>query len=395
MFVFYIKMLFPRLVFSFTSVNVLNLSGAHYVKKMTLSILLVIFTQTAIAKKFDFVALGDTAYNLPDDLPVYEKLIEKINAASPAFSIHVGDTWGALACSKKNQEWIRSWFQKYDHPLVYTPGDNEWTDCRKPEVIEAYLRFVSGKATAEDGILLRESQSFDGAFSRSSYVDSGEILNTIRDTFFSEAKSLSKHPMPLERQSDQSAHKQMLENSRWQKDGVEFATLNVPGSDMNFTINNLERAREAIERNKADVDWIKTVFAGATEQNAKAVVISLHASLFLDGDGGKFSKRPLRGGEGGPYYWIARSIRDSAEEFGKPVLLINGDFHELIIDRPFMVSQGEGERPKYGNITRLQVYGAPEIKAVKVSVGTETEWVFSFSPLFKYLECSFIIGQSC
>ena len=61
-------------------------------KKVTLSILLVIFTQAAIAKKFDFVALGDTAYNLPDDLTVYEQLIEKINAASPAFSIHAGDT---------------------------------------------------------------------------------------------------------------------------------------------------------------------------------------------------------------------------------------------------------------------------------------------------------------
>ncbi|MCZ6641374.1 MAG: hypothetical protein O7F71_07345, partial [Gammaproteobacteria bacterium] len=48
------------------------------------------------AEKFDFVALGDTAYNLPDDIPDYEKLIEKINASNPAFSIHVGDTWGML-----------------------------------------------------------------------------------------------------------------------------------------------------------------------------------------------------------------------------------------------------------------------------------------------------------
>ena len=64
------------------------------------------------------------------------------------------------------------------------------------------------------------------------------------------------------------------------------------------------------------------------------------------------------------------------------MLLINGDFHDLVIDRPFMVSQGEEKPPLYANITRLQVYGAPELKAVQVSVDTETPWVFSFQPLY-------------
>ena len=36
---------------------------------------------------------------------------------------------------------------------------------------------------------------------------------------------------------------------------------------------------------------------------------------------------------------------------------------------------------KCANITRLQVYGAPEIRAVRVSVEPDTPWVFSFSPL--------------
>ncbi len=56
-------------------------------------------------------------------------------------------------------------------------------------------------------------------------------------------------------------------------------------------------------------------------------------------------------------------------------------YHEFIVDRPFFESQGEDTPPKYANITRLQVYGAPEIKAVRVSVEPKTPWVFSFSPL--------------
>ena len=72
-----------------------------------------ILSLTAHAERFDFVALGDTAYNLPGDYPVYARLIERINAAKPAFSIHVGDTWGALPCSEDAHRNIHSWFARY------------------------------------------------------------------------------------------------------------------------------------------------------------------------------------------------------------------------------------------------------------------------------------------
>ena len=75
------------------------------------------------------------------------------------------------------------------------------------------------------------------------------------------------------------------------------------------------------------------------------------------------------------------AIRDLGAGFARPVLLVHGDFHEFEVDGPFLVSGGESAAPKYGNITRLHVYGAPEIKDVKVDVDTDTPWVFGFSPL--------------
>jgi len=36
----------------------------------------------------------------------------------------------------------------------------------------------------------------------------------------------------------------------------------------------------------------------------------------------------------------------------------------------------------HDNLVRLQVYGAPEIKAVKVDVDPATPWVFGFTPLY-------------
>lgn len=336
---------------------------------------------SAAAERFDFVALGDTAYNLPADYPVYSRLIERINAAEPQFSIHVGDTWGAMVCDEAAHRTVRDWFARYQQPVVYTPGDNEWTDCRKPEVLQTFLQVMSGKGTPADVAELQRLRTLDSAFAGESYGDVLGSLATIRQVFFAEPQSLGAKPMAVVRQADVSDFKDMVENLRWDHGGVVFATVHVTGSGMGFTINDAARANEAIERNRANVEWLKATFAEAGTKEAKAVVIALHAGMFEDADGNDFSGKALRGGDEGPYFWVAMALRDLAAQFGKPVLLINGDFHELVIDRPFLVSQGENRAPLYGNITRLQVYGAPELKAVRVSVDTDTPWVFGFTPI--------------
>lgn len=114
------------------------------------------------------------------------------------------------------------------------------------------------------------------------------------------------------------------------------------------------RAAEAVERNRANVAWIQATYAHATASDASAVVIAMHASLFDDAAGNG--------------------------DFGKA---LHGDYHEFVVDRPFLVSQGEVRPPKYGNVTRLQVFGAPELRAVRVNVDTATPWVFGFEPLYR------------
>ena len=102
----------------------------------------------------------------------------------------------------------------------------------------------------------------------------------------------------------------------------------------------------AIARNRANVDWLKALFAEAKAKDAKAVVIALQASLFEDErDFGDFSGKRVRGGSEGPYYWIAFAIRELASRYGKPVLVINGDFHDFIVDKPFRVSKSESKAP--------------------------------------------------
>lgn len=340
------------------------------------------------AAQFDFVALGDTAYRLPEDLPIYDSLIDRINGAGPAFSIHVGDIWGANVCSEAEYRRALAQLGRFEGPLVLTPGDNEWVDCRRPEVISAYVRYARGEAAPEDLALLGPLQGLDSGLARESYDDVLARLGDIRRVFFPTAESLGANSMPLERQADArgpdgtAEFAEFVENAKWRHQGVQFVTVHVTGSQNNFFIHDAAAAAEAQRRHRAVIAWLQSAFADARAADASAVVIAMHAQLFLDGPGDAEFGRPVRGGGEGPFYWIARAVRDLGSAFGRPVLLIHGDFHEFIVDRPFFVSTGEVTPPKYDNITRLQVFGAPEIRAVRISVDTASPWVFGFTPLY-------------
>ncbi|MDH3641845.1 MAG: metallophosphoesterase [Gammaproteobacteria bacterium] len=288
---------------------------------------------------FEFVALGDTAYNGEKDYPPYEALIDLINDTAPAFSIHVGDIWGAGTCEDWHLQVVARFFERYQQPVVYTPGDNEWVDCDNPGM---------------------------GGF------DPMERLDKLREVFFADAASLGAKPMALVRQGDLSeAHGKLVENARWQRDNVLFVTAHVPGSRNNANHHSLAALQEFALRNAGNVAWLNDSFRLAAEGEMAAVVITIHAELF-DSDPYVL----------GPYGDTIRAIREGAARFARPVLLIHGDFHKFVIDRPFLVVHGEEELPDHANITRLQVYGAPEIRAVKVTVQPETAWVFGFQPLF-------------
>ena len=49
-----------------------------------------------------------------------------------AFVIHVGDIKsGDSDCSDNALKDILDAFQTSAHPLIYVPGDNDWTDCHR------------------------------------------------------------------------------------------------------------------------------------------------------------------------------------------------------------------------------------------------------------------------
>src|SRR5882724_4908917 len=96
------------------------------------------------AEQFTLAVFGDWPYNqlLRDSARL---LIDSVNSdPKVGLVIHVGDIHsGSMPCtgagldplpatSKPNwNQGIYDLFQQFDDPLIYTPGDNEWTDCHK------------------------------------------------------------------------------------------------------------------------------------------------------------------------------------------------------------------------------------------------------------------------
>jgi hypothetical protein len=306
-----------------------------FIAVMTLTATLA--TGQAHGAPFTFVALGDTAYNGERDYPVYRELIAAVNDANPAFSIHIGDIWGAGVCSDAHYALIKDFFALYTGPVVYTPGDNDWTDCRR--------RAMGG-------------------------YDSTERLARLRTVFFPRPQSLGSQPMALVREGDVSPYKTFVENARWDRDGVLFATIHVVGSHNNFIPTDTNALVEASTRMQANVSWLRDSFRIARVGEYRALVIAMHAEMFAEDHA-----------EDSAFGTIVDELRLGAERFGKPVLLVHGDYHTFTVDRPFLVKRGEGDLPLYANITRLQVFGAPEIGAVVVSVDPDSIGVFGFTPL--------------
>ena len=288
----------------------------------------------AADEPFTFVALGDMPYAVPEDYARFERLIEAVNELAPAFTIHVGDTKsGSTVCSDAMLQATLDRLNLFEQPLIYTPGDNEWTDCHRE---------------------------------RAGGYDPLERLARVREMHFQTAQSLGRQPMPLIRQSDGGDHPQMVENARWVYNDVLFATIHVVGSNNGFE-RTLESVAEYFARNAANLAWIGEAFAEAERQDHAAVVIAFQANLRF----GAFFRRNSGFGD------TIAALAEGAEAFAKPVLLVQGDDHVLLIDQPLTDSQGATLETVY----RLQVMGANMVQAVRVGVDPSDPAVFSFQPL--------------
>jgi len=275
---------------------------------------------------FVFGVLGDTPYTEREDAE-FLSMIRRINQEDLAFSIHVGDFKGSGACSDELFRKRLAEFNSFAAPLIYTPGDNEWTDCRRRHM-------GSG--------------------------DPLDALARLRKIFFTEARSLGEAKIDTAMQLACEAPPPsgcgcaFPENRQWVHGRVVFVTLNVPGSDNNVGHDAASDA-EARCRDAANAQWLDRAAALAAGAGMRALVIAIQANVWD-------SKKPV-------YDALRRQVESLYGRLGKPILFIHGDTHLYRVDYPFAVP-----------IRRLETYGSPFVGWVRVTVDPSKPELFSFEP---------------
>ena len=117
---------------------------------------------------------------------------------------------------------------------------------------------------------------------------------------------------------------------------------------------------------------MKASFAAARHAGHRAIVLAFHSNPF---------DKALRY-DGGPFEAIVATIASEADTFDGQVLVVHGHYHEFTIDRPLTELDLDRPAVSHPNVTRLQVYGWPDMKAVRVSVDVAKPWVFGFEPVY-------------
>jgi hypothetical protein len=279
---------------------------------------------------FSFAVMGDAPYHWWEERR-FRLVLQDLDAHDLASVISIGDIFWR-PCSDEMYRHTREKFNGLRHPVVYTPGDNEWFDCWEP---------------GSGGFMPQER------------------LARLREIFFNPpTQSLGGRRIALASQPE------FVENVRWTENGVVFATVHLIGSANGmrpFPARTAADDEAARRRTGAAATWMREAFSAAKTANASAVVIALH--------GNPFDEEPKYRE---PFQPFLTRLLEETEQFQRPVLIAHGDNHKFIVDRPLELA----------NLIRLEVPGSPEVGWVRVTVTPSARNPFAFEkhviPHWKY-----------
>ena len=316
---------------------------------------------------------GDVPYSDIQEIGVVN-LIKDMNNQRLAFTVHDGDLKqgnGLPVCDNALYAKALDYFNSLKAPAMFTPGDNDWTDCDRPG---------------------------NGGF------DSLERLSYERAFLFADDHSFGQHTLRQHVQGDalclggsnaSPIYEGCVENRRWTVGGVMYATLNIQGSCNNLCGVGFN-VTEYAARNAANIAWMEATFEEATRRHSVAIMFISQGdpgfSLFefdaplrdpatLAQTSGPSSTPAAASFDGFRDFLVA--LRAKVIAFRKPVTYVHGDSHYFRIDKPLMDPSG---LVRLQNFTRVETFGDHaegannDVQWVKVLVDPDTAEVFAYQP---------------
>jgi hypothetical protein len=291
----------------------------------------------------------------------YPNLLADINQSKVAFSIYDGDlqAGGDGPCNDSLYTTALANFNTLERPLVWVPGDNDWTDC--------WGRYGPVQLPYQDPI---------------------ERLNHERQLFDATDQSLGQKTLTLTRESSEGGqYAPYSENVRWLYGPVVYIGLNVQGSNDNYPYHDtdaenptapvrsdaeIQRQRdEEVARKAADLHWLDEGFAYAKQIGAKGILIDWQADPNFN------NEQQLTN----PHDWDAypdyvNALRTETMSFPGQVVLAHGDSHYFKVDKPINLPNGA----VLANFTRVETFGARQTHWVSASIDPNNPNLFQFEP---------------
>ncbi len=310
---------------------------------------------SAQSEPFSFALWGDMPYAKADDAPHIPALIADMNASDIAFSIYDGDIKdGSSQCTDAIFSDAIAMFDSLKAPVLYIPGDNEWTDCHRTN---------------------------NGGY------DNLERLDHLRKVMFAKPESFGQTTLTPEHQAGPG--EKFAENVRLSQGGVMVVGLNIPGSNNNKVDDEksctAKSARTAAqcdadnaewaERDAANIAWLKDSFAKAKADGDKGIMVVFQGDPGFDiPETEEDDESRLPGKDG--YAAFLDALMSETGQFDGPVVLVHGDTHYFKIDKPL-----RDATHMIPNLTRVQTFGSPNIHWIKVDVDPTSRDVFTFHPM--------------
>jgi hypothetical protein len=298
---------------------------------------------------------GDMPYNALGKSQ-YPSLLADVNQSNAAFSIFDGDlkAGGDGPCSDSLYTTAIANFNTLERPLVWVPGDNDWTDC--------WGRYGPGTQPYSDPI---------------------ERLSYERQLFDSTTQSLGQKTLTLTRESSEGGQYSLYsENVRWVYGPVVYLGLDVQGSNDNYPYHDTDpyprsdaeiarQQAEEIARKAANLHWLSEGFAYAKQIGAKGVLIDWQADPNFNNE--QHLSNP-HDGDAFPDY--VNALRTETMAFSGQVALVQGDSHYFKIDKPLNGPNGG----VLANFTRVETFGARNTHWVSATIDPNDPNLFVFEP---------------
>lgn len=300
-----------------------------------------------------FALIGDVPYGIATETQ-FDRVIDAINAAPRVrFVLHTGDIKaGSERCDDVLLQRRFDQYQRLSKPFIYTPGDNEWTDCHRTN--------------------------------NGNYLPT-ERLQKIRSLFFPQpGVTTGGRRAQVVTQASVVGYEHFVENTMWDFGGATMGTIHVVGSNNGYAPWNQidptdtydtprqDRIAEVQARIGAALAWIDTLFDRAIQDRSAGVLIAMQANPNFE--------LPAADRERQGFNAVLEKIGTRAVEFARPVVIAHGDSHYFRIDKPLLAPSASRGPQLLERVTRAENFGAQYVHWVEVHVDPKHPEVFSFQP---------------